>query len=57
MITGLAAGIALVSARLVSAGLVLGMLAMVLVGSALTQRSLVVGRLARALSTRQHPGR
>jgi hypothetical protein len=51
MITVLLVGIAVLSA-----GLVLDVLAMVIAGIALTQLSLVAGWLARALSTRQRAG-
>jgi hypothetical protein len=47
MIAGLLIGIGLLSA-----GLVLGVLAMAISGTALTQLSLVAGWLVRALSTR-----
>jgi hypothetical protein len=52
MITGLVAGIAVSSA-----GFLFRVLAMVLVGTALAQLSLVAGWLARALSTRPRAGR
>ena len=51
MLTGLVAGIALLSA-----GFLCKVLPLVFVGTALTQPSLLTGWLARALSTRQQAG-